>query len=155
MKPEALENLAMLPVTEFVLHSGPMLLMDRITGLQVDSAACEWCVREDNVFLVPDHGVPAYIGIEYMAQCIAVHGGACARADGFPPPQGLLLGTRHYRSTVPYFIEGETYEVKCRQLAANLDGMASFDCCILKDHEMIAEGRISVLQKPRGESFDE
>lgn len=155
MKQEALENLAGLPVTEFVLHAGPMLLPGRITRLQADSAVCEWCVREDNGFLVPGHGVPAYIGIEYMAQCIAVHGGACARANGLPPPQGLLLGTRHYRSTVPYFIQGETYQVKCQQLAVNVDGMASFDCCILKEHEVIAEGRISVLEKPRGESFNE
>jgi len=155
VKQEALSNMAMLPVQEFVPHSGPMLLPDRITRLQADAAVCEWCVRDDNVFLVQGYGVPAYIGIEYMAQCIAVHGGACARANGLPPPQGLLLGTRHYRSTVPYFVQGETYQVKCEQLAANLDGMTSFDCCILKEQEVIAEGRIAVLQKPPGESFDE
>ena len=155
MNREALNKMTGLPVADFVLHSKPMLLPDRVTSLQADSAVCEWCVQEDNVFLVPGLGVPAYIGIEYMAQCIAVHGGACERANGFPPPRGLLLGTRHYRSKVPYFVQGETYQVQCRQLAASLDGMASFDCRILKEHEVIAEGRISVLQKSHGESFDE
>jgi len=153
--PEAFANLARLPVAAFVPHAKPMLLPDRVTGLDADQAVCEWRVREDNVFLVPGHGVPAYIGIEYMAQCVAVHGGACARAGGDPPPQGMLLGTRHYRSSVPYFIPGASYQVQCRRLAGGLDGMASFDCRILAEGETIAEGRISVLQNTRGELFDE
>jgi predicted hotdog family 3-hydroxylacyl-ACP dehydratase len=155
MSPEMLEQLAGLPITDFVPHAGPMLLPDRIASLQADSVVCEWRVREDNLFLVPGHGVPAYVGIEYMAQCVAVHGGAHERASGHPPRQGLLLGTRHYRSVVPYFTPGATYQVKCRQLTANLEGMASFECCILLDGEVIAEGRISVLQMPHGESIDE
>jgi predicted hotdog family 3-hydroxylacyl-ACP dehydratase len=152
---ETRETMVELPIVEFVPHAGPMLLPDRVVSLQADSAVCEWCVRDDNIFLVPGFGVPAYIGIEYMAQCIAVHGGAHERANGFPPPRGLLLGTRHYHSTVPYFVPGETYRVKCRQLLSNLDGMTSFDCAILSGADVIAEGRISVLQESRGDSFHE
>ncbi|MDX1718325.1 MAG: TSUP family transporter, partial [Anderseniella sp.] len=43
--------------------------------------------------------IPAYIGIETMAQCIAVHAGARARVRGFGPPLGFLLGTRLFSSS--------------------------------------------------------
>ncbi len=152
---ERFGQLLELPITEFILHSGPMLLPDRLVSLNIDSAVCEWCVRENNVFMVAGSGVPAYIGIEYMAQCVAVHGGACERSLGFAPPQGLLLGTRRYHCEVPYFVPGVTYQVKCNKLISNPDGMSSFDCSILLDHRVIAQGRISVLQKARGESFNE
>ena len=88
---DKLDQMTDLPPSAFVLHRNPMLLLDRIVSLNPESAVCEWHVREDDEFLVPGVGVPSYMGIEYMAQCVAVHGGACERALGFPPPQGFLL----------------------------------------------------------------
>ena len=144
-----------LPVSEFVLHRKPMLLLDRLVCVEPESAVCEWRVREDDVFLQPGSGVPAYIGIEHMAQCIAVHGGACEHALGLPSPQGMLLGTRSYSCRVPYFVLGATYRVKCERLIRNPDGMSAFQCAIFSDGQMIVEARISVLQKSIGVSANE
>lgn len=152
---QKLHQLLEIPVSEFVLHREPMLLLDRLVSLDLDSAVCAWQVRQDNEFLLPGLGVPAYIGIEYMAQCMAVHAGACARALGSAPPQGFLLGTRKYRCDVPYFIPGSTYQASCQKLISNLDGMCSFDCQILLNNQVIVEARISVLQKPSGDAFNE
>lgn len=151
----ALHQLTGLPPSNFVVHRSPMLLLDRIVSLKPESAVCEWDVRESDEFLVPGSGVPSYIGIEHMAQCIAVHGGACEHAQGFPPPQGLLLGTRHYRCEGPYFLLGNSYQVKCKKLISNPGGMCSFDCNILSADQVVAEARISILQLPRGEKFNE
>lgn len=148
---ESLSRMVDLPTSEFVLHRGSMLLLDQLLVMEDLMAVCEWRVNKDDYFFFPGRGVPAYIGIEHMAQCIAIHAGAVERAEGFPPPLGLLLGTRFYRANERYFLEGETYRVECKKLLGDFDGMGSFDCSIATGNRVIVQARLSVLQKPRGE----
>ena len=142
--------MAGMPAAEFVLHRPPMLLLDRLVEIGPEFAICEWRVREEGEFLIPDRGVPAYVGVEYMAQCNAVHAGARERVYGNPPQLGLLLGTRHFKADVRYFEVGATYQVKCRELARNTEGVASFDCQIFFNGRTIVNGQLAVLQKPQG-----
>lgn len=135
---------------EFVVHREPMLLLDRLVAIGPKTASCGWRVREDNEFMVPGRGVPAYTGVEYMAQCIAVCAGACGRVSGEPPQPGMLLGTRHYRASVHYFEVGIDYQVECSEMMQGADGMSSFECRITKHGYTIAEGRLAVLQHQRG-----
>lgn len=135
------------PASEFVLHREPMLLLDRLIDIGPDFAVCEWKVCDKVALIVPGVGVPSYAGVEYMAQCVAVHAGACASARGLPTRLGFLLGTRHYRATIRYFELGITYQVTCRELIRSDQGMASFECSILLDDRILAEGRLAVLQK--------
>ena len=131
-----------------------MLLLDQIVNIGSDFAICEWRVRQENEFLTSNIGVPAYVGVEYMAQCIAVHAGAREQVCGFPPLLGLLLGIRHYKAKVRYFDMGVTYSVECRELVRSMEGMGSFDCSILLNGLIIVEGRLAVLQKRRNEKSD-
>jgi predicted hotdog family 3-hydroxylacyl-ACP dehydratase len=135
------------PASEFVLHREPMLLLDRLIDIGPDFAVCEWKVCDKVALIVPGVGVPSYAGVEYMAQCVAVHAGACASARGLPTRLGFLLGTRHYRATIRYFELGITYQATCRELIRSDQGMASFECSILLDDRILAEGRLAVLQK--------
>ena len=151
---QQLGRLVGLPASEFVQHRKPALLLNKLVAIESESAVCEWDVQLDNAFLVPRQGAPAYIGIECMAQCIAVHAGACERVRGFPPALGLLLGTRHYMSELRYFEPGTIYHVSCKSLIHNPDGMGLFECCILSDKNVIVKARLSVLQMPRGTSLN-
>ena len=149
-----LQELAGMPASEFVLHQQPMLVLGRVVEIGPAYAICEWHVSGNNGFLVPHGGVPSYAGVEYMAQCIAVYGGACDRINGIGPQTGLLLGTRHYKAAVRYFEVGITYQVECRELVRTNEGMASFDCKILVDAETIAKSRLTVLQIQEGDLSD-
>ena len=142
-----LQELVDLPVSEFVLHRKPLLLIDRLIRLDATSAECEWRVRKADKFLMPGLGVPSYIGMEYMAQCISVHDGACEYVLGFPPPLGMILGTRHLKSKVDYFDEGSAYQVACEENVSSFDGMGSFDCSIVFNGQVVAEARLSVLKQ--------
>jgi predicted hotdog family 3-hydroxylacyl-ACP dehydratase len=139
-----------MPASEFVLHRPPMLLLDCLVETGPERTLCEWQVTDAAAFLVAGRGVPSYIGVEHMAQCIAVHAGARARARGLEPPLGFLLGTRHYRAHVEYFCIGHTYRAACRELIHDENGMGSYECSILLDNDVIAEGRLAVLEKERG-----
>ena len=145
---EALEQLVGSPASRFVLHRDPMLFLDRLTAIGPESVECEWQVREDFALVVPGHGVPAYAGIEYMAQCVAVHSGARAHARGQEPPLGLLLGTRNFECSVPYFEVGGEFRAVCQELIRDSQGMGSFACRIEKQGTTIAKANLAVFETP-------
>jgi predicted hotdog family 3-hydroxylacyl-ACP dehydratase len=150
-----LKQLAGMSASEFVLHREPMLLLDRLVDVGAEFAVCEWKVCDRVAFISPGVGVPTYVGVEYMAQCVAVHAGACARARGLAPPLGFLLGTRHYKAITRYFDLGATYRATCRELIKDDQGMGAFECRILLDDKIVAEGRLAVLQKRPGKKMSE
>ncbi len=145
-----LEQFAGMSAAEFLLHREPMLLIDRLVYTLDRRTTCEWDVVEGGPFVEPGLGVAAYIGVEFMAQCIAVHAGVRARARGFSPSLGFLLGTRHYKTISPRFGLGETFRVTCEELIRDSNGMGSYDCSILLRGNSVAEARLSVLEKDRG-----
>jgi predicted hotdog family 3-hydroxylacyl-ACP dehydratase len=149
IKARELQQFIGMHAAKFVLHRKPMLFLDRLVDIGEDFATCEWSIGKDFELLEPGLGVPAYAGVEYMAQCVAVHAGARARARGFAPPHGFLLGTRHYRCAVAYFEEGSTYQSTCQELVRDSQGMGSFACRILLNGLSIAEANLAVLERPQ------
>lgn len=145
-----LQQLVGMPASELVLHQPPMLVLDRLLEIGDRFAVCDWRVSADNGFYIPGRGVPAYVGVEYMAQCVAVFGGARGRINGVPPRPGMLLGSRHYHAGVRFFEEGVTYRVESKELVRTDDGMASFECSVLRGSEIIASGRLTVLERQEG-----
>ena len=143
-----LERLAGSPASRFVLHREPMLFLDRLTAIGPEFATCEWEVREDFALVVPGYGVPSYAGIEYMAQCVAVHSGARAHVRGQEPPVGLLLGTRNYECSVPYFEVGGRFRTICQEQVRDSQGMGSFTCRIEAKDIVIAEASLAVFETP-------
>jgi len=85
-------------------------------------------------------GVPAWAGIEYMAQTIAAHAGLEARARGEPPAIGFLLGTRAYSTSVDTFPNGSKLTVTVEPEVVD-GGFAAFKCAIAID-DVVALGRI-------------
>ena len=149
VKAQELQQFVGMHAANFVLHRKPMLFLDRLVDIGDDFATCEWSIGKDFELLEPGLGVPAYAGVEYMAQCVAVHAGARARARGLVPPHGFLLGTRHYRCDVAYFEEGSIYQSTCQELVRDSQGMGSFACRILLNGLSIAEANLAVLERPQ------
>jgi predicted hotdog family 3-hydroxylacyl-ACP dehydratase len=131
----------------WVPHRGAMNLLDAVA--HVDDLAVEARVR------VPaqgpfntDAGVPAWVGIEYMAQAVAAWSGARARGRGGSPRIGYLLGSRRYEAAVPVFEVGAELRVlaQCELTAEN--GLGMFDCRIEHGGRVVASGRLSVFEPP-------
>ena len=148
---EVLRSYAGMPAAEFLLHRDSMLLLDRLLDSGGDTTRCTWTVVEGGPFVVPGVGIPTYTGVEFMAQCIAVHAGVRARANGLGPPLGFLLGTRHFRSYVSDFVIGSQYRTTCNELIRDSSGMGSYDCSIDLQGNVVAEARLSVLEKEQGQ----
>ena len=132
----------------WVPHRGAMSLLDAVA--HVDDLAVEARVR------VPargpfntDVGVPAWVGIEYMAQAVAAWSAARARGGGGSPKIGYLLGSRRYEAAVPVFEVGAELRVlaHCELTAEN--GLGMFACRIEHGGRVVASGRLSVFEPPQ------
>lgn len=150
-----LRQLSGMPASEFVMHRESMLLLDTLVESGDNGTICEWQVRADDEFVESELGIPAYVGVEFMAQCVAVHAGARARIVGLGPPLGFLLGARHFKSSVSHFGIGEVYRATCQELIRDDSGMGSYECHILHGGKKVAEARIAVLEKDRGQELGE
>jgi predicted hotdog family 3-hydroxylacyl-ACP dehydratase len=118
-------------VAELIPHSGKMVWLDRIIDCDDNALSAECIVRDDGL-LGDSKTVPAWVGIEYMAQAIAAYAGVMAKRAGRPVKPGFLLGTRRYSSTVAEFKAGSTLTVRVEKIIQN-NNMAAFECKIQGD----------------------
>jgi predicted hotdog family 3-hydroxylacyl-ACP dehydratase len=133
------------PMDDWLPHRGRMRLIDRVERCEGDAIACSARVRPDGLFVEAD-GLPAWIGIELMAQAAAAWAGARARAGGGAPRVGYLVAVRRYDAQVPSFPVGATLDVSAACSAAGDNGLRVFDCAIALDGRELASGRISVFE---------
>lgn len=139
-------------VEALIPHRGAMRLIDRMLRVDEECAVAETDVAIDGIFAVDGH-VPAWAGIEYMAQTVAAWSGARAQRSGGAPKLGLLLGSRRYQAHRTSFACGVPLriETRCELIGAN--GLGLFDCRILQAGEEIATATISVFEPDDAMAF--
>lgn len=130
-------------VAELLPHDGDMVFLDRVIEFDQHSMITELVVRDDGLF---GNGqmVPSWLGIEYMAQTVAAHGGMMCRIAGKPVNFGFLLGTRRYHCNKTAFKVGERLTVEVEQIIQD-QGMGVFECKILGS-DIVATAKLSVYQ---------
>lgn len=133
----------------WIPQRGGMRLIDRVLEVDAQRSVAELQVPADGLF-VRGGAVPAWIGIEYMAQTVSAWAGGRARRSGGGPRVGLLLGSRRYESRVAAFPAGARLRVEavCELMGDN--GLGVFDCRIHMDGTEVATARISVFDPPDG-----
>ena len=132
-------------IESVIPHRGLLLLVDRVLDYDDESIAVEVRIAPDGLFHIQG-GVPAYVGVEYMAQAVACWAGCHARARGESPPIGFLLGTRRYECAVPLFKSGMTLRVEARREIVGSNGLAVFACRIASDDQELATANVSVFE---------
>lgn len=149
-EPQAITE--MLPIENYVPHRGAMLLIDRLLAADADGATAELQVPRDGLFL-QDEGMPAWVGLEYMAQTVAAWAGWRALQAGLPVKLGFLLGTRKFEATALFFAPGTRLQVQaqCELIAEN--GLGMFACSIRADGQVYATARISVFEPEDGSAY--
>lgn len=128
-----------IPAIEQLLpHRPPMLLLDRLLSADELNAVAEIRITPASTFFISSdgvEGVPAWVGIEYMAQTIAALAGWRALRKGLPVPTGYLLGTRHYACTLAHFRSGQTLTIEVSEQMFDDNGLGAYNCRILGDAE--------------------
>lgn len=137
------------PVRALLPQAGSMVLLDEVLEAGEGWLVARVRIRPDLAF-VRAAGMPAWIGLELMAQAVAALGGLRARARVEPPRAGLLLGTRCYEAHVPVFAMDSVLDVRVEEALRADNGMQSFACRILAGDRLCAEARINVYEPPEG-----
>ena len=132
----------------WVPHRGAMSLLDAVERCDDLAIVARVRVPAAGPFNGTD-GVPAWVGIEYMAQTVAAWSGARARAGGGSPRIGYLLGSRRYEAAVPAFASGAELTVHAQCELTGDNGLGMFDCRIEQDGRVLATGRLSVFEPPQ------
>jgi predicted hotdog family 3-hydroxylacyl-ACP dehydratase len=141
-----------LPIDEFIVHRPPMRLLDRIVSVSDSHAVAETIVRSDNPFYEPGRGLPAYIGLEMMAQAIALIDGSKRRSSGLPAKIGFLLGCRRYASKRVRFAEHEKLTVAAAMVFGD-GAMFAFDCRLDDERGEVATANLKVYAPADPQAF--
>ena len=134
-------------VDELLPHSNPMILIDRIIKCNDSEIVSEVIVNEDKLFLDKNLNIPAWVGIEYMAQTVAAFIGYQAKKSSGPIKIGFLLGTRKFHAHKTHFDHNHDYRIEATHLF-NDQGLGAFDCKIIdqKNKEIYCEAKINAYQ---------
>ena len=132
-------------IEELLPHEGPMVLLSRVLSHHGDRTVCAVDLDEGGMLQDESGAVAAWVGIEYMAQCVGAHAGLVARAAGEPPRMGFLLGGRRIRFHVARFQRGDRLRVEARRIWGGTGDLASFDCSLedAATGKLLAEGRLN------------
>jgi len=138
---------------EVMPHSGAMVLLATIERHDRGTTACSANVDQCALFTAADGSLPCWVGIELMAQCIAVHAGLMGRAQGQPPRIGFLLGARRIRFHQPRYEAGQSVEVTATHVWGGELGMVAFDCSIVARSSgvLLADARLNCFLPREGE----
>jgi predicted hotdog family 3-hydroxylacyl-ACP dehydratase len=141
------------PLDELVPHRPPMRFLDRVIAVSESEITAETIVSKSNPMFNPGRGLPAYAGLEMMAQAVAAIDGMKCRSGGMPPKIGFLLGTRRYRVSCAAFAEDMRLVISARMVFSD-GAMMTFECRI-EDSEgvEIADASMNVYAPSDPEAF--
>lgn len=131
---------------ELLPHEAAMVLIEESIGYDETGFLAALTIGEASLFRTGP-GVPAYIGLEYMAQTCGAFAGMMARLAGRPVQIGFLLGSRGYSTERDYFRLGERLEVGAR-LVFDEGEMSAFACDIAIGGREVARAQLSLF-RPR------
>ena len=123
-------------------HEPPMLLLDTLVSVDADGSCCEVTVTEDMPFFDSRSGLPGWVGIEMMAQTIAVWGGWQSKNEGRGVNLGLLLGSRKYESEVESFAKDSRLTIDARKVVRD-GNLGVFQCTISTRNAIVATAQVN------------
>jgi len=140
------------PIASLLPHAGDMILIDEVLDFGDEDIRTRLTVRPGGLFNEADGSLPAWVGVELMAQSVAAYAGCQARARGEPVELGFLLGTRQYQCDVASFPAGAQITLHAIRTLQDDNGMGVFECH-LEGPGIKALARLTVFRPPEVASY--
>lgn len=128
-----------------VPHASPMALLDSSLEFAPGRLRASATLGPDSLF-AEAAGVPAWVGMEYMAQAAAAYAGVMARQKGQKVKLGFLVGSRRYESSASHLPQGATLVIDVAEEIYNPDGLSVLACTISADGKPLATANLNVFQ---------
>ncbi len=134
-------------------HKKPMILVDDVIeyNLEIHSISVLVKIDENKVFFDSSiDGVPAIVGIEFMAQAIGCY--SYFQNNMCSPKVGFLLGTRFYENSLACFENHKSYIVTAKEVFTDNE-LVSFECLIYNGNEECAKSVINAYMPSDEKDF--
>ena len=149
-----LDEILKRPLDALLPHRDPMVLLTRAVGLEGEDFVAEVDITQSSPFF-EGAGVPVWIGLEYMAQTVALFSGVEGAQVGSGARPGMLLGTRAFTCSRQSFFEGETLRIVVRKVLTQDNGISAMDCLIEDAAKAeLARAQLTVIQLPDMAALD-
>lgn len=124
-------------------------LLDKVLDFHPPTIVVQAEIKSSELLSDQNQNLPAWFGIELMAQTAAAYIGLLARQQGREPPKvGYLVGTRKYEATEGVFQQGHMLKIIAEMIYRDASGLGSFSCKIMRDEEVIADAVVNVYEPP-------
>lgn len=143
----------LLPVAQLIPHSGSAILIDEIISFDDDTLVARTQIKPSGLFNQADGSLPAWLGLEIMAQAVAAWAGCRAIRNGQPVKLGFLLGTRRYDCQVPAFSAGSELTIHVVCSLQDDTGIGTFDCQLGHAGQVLASARLNAYSPPNVNDF--
>lgn len=141
------------PITELLPHRGSLLLLERVLAADADSLSAETRVPASGWMLDSEGAMPAWLGIELMAQAIAAHASLMARKKNAAPKKGVLLGSRAFKSALPRFAPGSVLRIFVKLIFRDESGLGAYDCGISTRDGDVVSATLKVFEPADFDAF--
>lgn len=151
-----MSNQILPPISDVLLHSGNMRLLDSAVCFDAETALAEYTPQANAWYADNEGNMPAWIGIELMAQAISLHAGLLKQGDSTPPKHGALLGTRSYNATASVFPAGIPLMILVKLVYRDTSGLGAYDCIIYAppNHDnILAKASLKVFEPDNFQQF--
>ena len=118
------------PLAELIPHAGDMILIDQVLAFDEEQIQTCLTVRAGGLFNEADGSLPAWVGVELMAQSVAAFAGCQARSKGEAVKLGFLLGSRKFDCNVAHFPAGSELNIHAVRSLQDDSGMGVFECTL-------------------------
>jgi predicted hotdog family 3-hydroxylacyl-ACP dehydratase len=135
-----------LSIETILPYGDGMRLLDELRDHGPEHVTCGVTIGETSMFCEGASGVPAWAGLEYMAQACCAFSGIEEVREGRRPSIGLLLGTRAYESQVEFFAPGATLSVRAELLLRDESDLVAFACTIHHGDRVLARGDVKAYR---------
>jgi len=135
-----------LTIAAVLPHVGRMLLLDELSDHGLEHVTCGVTIRAGTTFCDGVSGVPAWVGLEYMAQACCAFSGIEEVRAGSKPSIGLLLGSRSYQSEAEWFPLGATLRIHAELQLRDEKDLVAFACTIHEGDRLLARGDVKAYR---------
>jgi predicted hotdog family 3-hydroxylacyl-ACP dehydratase len=135
-----------LSIETILPYGDGMRLLDELRDQGLEHVTCGVTIQEHSMFCEGNRGVPAWVGLEYMAQACCAFSGLEEVREGRRPSIGLLLGSRAYESQVEFFALGARLAVRAELLLRDESDLVAFACTIHHADRLLARGDVKAYR---------
>ena len=140
------------PLAELLPHAGDMILIDEVVAFDEEQIHTRLTVTPGGLFNLANGAMPAWVGVELMAQSVAAYAGCQARVRGEAVELGFLLGSRKFECNVEQFPAGSLLQIHAVRSLQDDNGMGVFECR-LTGPGIEAFARLNVYRPPHAAEY--